>query len=296
MIRPRVVQYAWLVLGVGGAAYALWATIGSAGEAPLPALARWPVAFGFSSLSVVAASKAWVTLFEALGSHRQLARALYVSQLGKYLPGGGIFQAVGAVGMSRGTEVSTARAAMAVPVTALATAAACAVIGTGLAFSESRVEGRAAWFFLLGFLAPAGLYRPVSVVCVQLLRRVTSRVPHPDDLPSQRSMLHSAAWTFVSVSCTCGSFAVLAAPLVDSAVASLVSAFAVAWLAGFLIVPLPGGVGVREAALVGILSASATGLLAAAIAHRIVTILAEVSAVSVHIAHSGAGGRSQTDG
>ncbi|MGH8874489.1 MAG: hypothetical protein ACRDVM_04450, partial [Acidimicrobiia bacterium] len=75
-------------------------------------LAPWQAVAGAGALGLVGlagAGRSWAILFDRAESSR-LRSVLYFAQLGKYLPGGGIWQAIGQVGMSTSEGVSAARA------------------------------------------------------------------------------------------------------------------------------------------------------------------------------------------
>jgi uncharacterized membrane protein YbhN (UPF0104 family) len=153
-----------------------------------------------------------------------------------------------------------------------------------LSFADTTLPGWARVLCLVGFATPLVLWRPLMAAAVRGAGRMFRRVPPPDDLPSQRAILVSAAWNAVSLVATALGYAVLVQPLgTDTDLASLVVVFMVAWTAGFVVLPLPSGVGVREAVLVGLISGAAASSVGASVAHRIVNIVVEVTAVLLYL-------------
>lgn len=282
-MNRRILLPVLLIAGVAAAVASLWAATNASDDSAIPSLQNWAGALVLSGGAMFTSGRAWSSLLAGRANDRSLIGALYVSQLAKYLPGGGVLQAAGAVGLSTGDDVSTARAAVAVPVSSLLTVAACGVIGAGTAIVGSGAADWIRWLSLLGLLGPILLHRPIMVEVVRALRRVSKRFPAPDTIPSQPRILRGAAWTSASMLCTSLSFGVLVDPLVDPGVPELTTTFALAWMLGYVIVPLPGGLGVREAALVGLLGGSAVPVVAGSVLHRIVIIAAELTIVAGHL-------------
>src|SRR6266516_7535109 len=77
------------------------------------------------------AGRGWGSLLTGEASGAALASGYYTSQLGKYVPGG-VWQAVGQVGLARRAGVSTSSAVTAFPVHAIAQATAGGTVGAGL--------------------------------------------------------------------------------------------------------------------------------------------------------------------
>jgi len=263
----------FLVGGLFAAGLALWQSVASAGDEVLPPASRWIIAALFAGLWLVFAIEAWVGLFEAPNQRQTLTGALVLSQLGKYVPGGGIVQVTGMVAMSRSDHVSTSRLALGPPVVGLSALAAGGVAMGAISIFDTSLPGWARVLGLLGWLAPMLLWRPVMAFSVGVIRRIIPRTPPPDDLPTQRSIILSGGWTAAAMFATGMAYAVLVEPSYEeSHLLSLALAYMVAWTAGFLVLPLPGGIGVREAVLVWLIGGSATSVVGASIALRIINI------------------------
>lgn len=285
MLTRRLLVGSFLVGGLLAAGLALWAALGQADEEVLPPPGRWVLAALCAAVWLYTATRAWVALFEAPAQRRTLTGAMLLSQLGKYVPGGGLVQVTGMVAMSRSDQVSTSRLALGLPVIALSVVATGGVAVGALSLADTALPGWARVLCLVGFASPLVLWRPLMAAAVRIAGRVFRRVPPPDDLPSQRAILVSAAWNAVSLTATALGYAVLVQPLgTDTDLVSLVVVFMVAWTAGFVVLPLPSGVGVREAVLVGLISGAAVSSVGASVAHRVINIVVEVTAVLFYMA------------
>lgn len=278
----RMLVAGFLTGGVFAAALALWQAISSAGSEVLPPTSRWISAAVLAILWLYTAARAWVALFEAPEQQRTLTGALVLSQLGKYVPGGGIVQVTGMVAMSRNEQVSTTRLALGLPVVGLSAVAVGGVALAGLSVADTTLPNWARALCLLGLLAPLLLWRPVMATTVRTARRLVHRIPSPDDLPSQRAIAISGGWTALSLLATGIGYALLAQPLTgETDIATLTLSFIVAWTVGFLVLPVPGGIGIREVVLIGLIGGSVGSIVGASIAHRIINIVVELSAVGL---------------
>lgn len=282
MKTRRALVGGFVAIGLGAALLALWAALGSAHDEVLPPAWRWPVAAALAVVWLATAAAAWVVLFdvETAAERHGLTGALLLSQLGKYIPGGGIVQVTGMVAMSRGERLGAARLALGVPVIGLSVVAIGGVAVAGLSVADTSLPGWARVACIAGIAAPVVLWRPFMATVLSGARRIIKRIPAPDALPSQRAILVSTAFTAVSLSATSLGYAVLVQPLRDERdLVSLTLVFVVAWTAGFLVLPVPGGLGIREVVLVGLIGGAATSIVGAAIAHRVINIAVELVAV-----------------
>ena len=266
------------MLGAAGLVYAVVKTAGDYDGNLQPGALALGAAVVLALCSLVATGRSWATLLGVRGADRRDAvGALYLSQLSKYLPAGGLLQAVGQVSMSAGRAVSVARAAVAYPVAALEVVVSGALLASGLALRHDLP----AWARLLAAVAPlavGALHPTVLRAVLTLAGRVSSRVPDVTHLPAGATIRRSAGWAMVNMAATSAVFTVLVRSIAPgTGVLAVFSAFAAAWVIGFLLVPFPSGLGVREAVLlVAVPSLSPAELLAASLAHRIVTVVAEV--------------------
>jgi uncharacterized membrane protein YbhN (UPF0104 family) len=272
-----------LVVGLAGLALAVAGTLDDARDQVLPDPGALAAAAGLSIVAILASGRAWVALFhDALESRAHRVRFegdYYVSQLTKYVPAGGAVQAASQVSLASASGVPLGRVALAFPVSAVASIAAGATLGAGLVLA-SDLPGWARALALVGLASPVLLHRRLLARVLQTVRRFVPRVPAPDRLPDQGSILRFYAWALVSIGATASAYAILLGSLDGGASpAVVVFASAMSWTIGFMALPLPAGIGVREAVLVAALpGVAAAPLLAASLAHRLLAIGAEILA------------------
>jgi hypothetical protein len=241
--------------------------------------APWHVA-GAGALilaGLAGAARGWVCLFEGQGSEKTLTEAFYMAQLGKYIPGG-MWQAVGQVGLSRRGGVSLVQATAAFGVQALTVVAAGGTVGATLAVVGFHLPVGVRVFALLGPALVLPLRRTWMARLLGPLVRLSENTGI-EALPSQGAILRSYGWGIWSLVWIGAAFALLARSLqITGAPAALVPAFALAWTIGFLAVPFPSGLGIREAVLISAVGspAGAAPVIVASVVHRLVTMLDEV--------------------
>ncbi len=272
-----------LAAGIAGLA---WAMRSSWRETHDRALPGWPLILlavvGMLAFLVLS-EQGWAALFEGRVDRRRLARSYYLSQLGKYIPGG-IWQPAGQVGLSVGESVTTRRAALTFGLfLAQLMAAALLVAGLGLAFLGAGLP--VAVRVVAGVAGSAGLAfrRPVAEVVSRLVP-VRWR-PDLGGLPAPDAFRRGLAWSTAAMVAQGAAFGVL---LLGTGAGgrgpwSFGPAFVAAWLAGFVAVPVPTGVGIREAVLVALLGhhVPVASILVASLAQRLAGGVADVLAVGV---------------
>ena len=283
MNRRRLFQAGVLLVGLAGLAVAVAGTVDDARDQVMPDPGALAVAAGFSLAAILTSGRAWVALFQDVlrdrGHRIRFESNYYLSQLTKYLPAGGAVQAASQVSLAASGGVPLGRVALAFPVSAIASVAAGATLGAGLVLA-SELPGWARALALVGLAAPALLHRRFLAAVLTAVRRFVPRIPAPDQLPNQQSILTFYAWALVSIGCTAAAYAVLLHALDgEPSPAVVLCASAMSWTIGFLAIPLPAGIGVREAMLVAVLpGVGAAPLLAASLSHRLLAIGAELAA------------------
>jgi len=279
----RALIAAAIATGLGATGLALWSAIVSTDDKILPPASRWVAAFGFAVLWLWTAARAWVALFDRPAERRSLTGALYMSQLGKYVPGGGFVQISSMVAMSRSDTLGASRLALGLPIVGLSAVAAGGLALAGLSVADTTLSGVSRVFCLGGLAAVGLLWRPLMVITIGSLRRFIRRLPDPELVPAQRAILVSFGWTAASLGATSAGYAVLVEPLRDDRdVVSLALVFAVAWVAGFVVLPLPAGIGVREVVLIGLIGGGLESVVGASVTHRVINIVAELAMVGWH--------------
>lgn len=284
MTRPRFGHLFRLGFGIAGGTamlVALFTTWDRATEAILPS---WS-AVGWSLVAVtgglVGAGRGWAALFDRRHAAR-LRSAFYVAQVGKYLPGGGLWQAVGQTEMSRSDGLPAARAAAGFVVHGVVQLVAGLALGS---LSSFGAPGPAGVRVLLGggLLAALLLRRDWLVHVLRWSSRIIPRGAAEFAPPEQPRILRSFAWALTAVLGSGLGFAFLLHGLAPGfPIPYAATAFSLAWAIGFAAVPFPSGLGVREAVLAFLLPGATAQVLAAAIALRLSLIVAELgfSAVS----------------
>jgi len=253
----------------------LFATWDRATQSILP---PWgAVAWSLASVTggLIGAGFGWAALFEEAHSAR-LRAAFYVAQMGKYLPGGGLWQAIGQTEMSRSEGLSATRAAAGFLVNGVVQ------LVTGLAFGSLTALGSAgppAGRVLLG----AGILSLVLLDRAWLARvlrwsaRVFPSLASDLEAPTQSRILRSFAWMLTAMLGASLGFALLLHGLAPgTSIPYAASAFSLAWALGFAALPFPSGLGVREAALAFLLPGATAQVIAASIALRLVSIAVEL--------------------
>jgi hypothetical protein len=280
-MSSRTVRTLGLLLGAAGLALAVWTTADDLEGTNLPDLPALATAGVAAVVSLLAAGRSWARLVDAGTAKAEVLGALYLSQLSKYLPAGGVVQAAGQVTMSSQPSIPLARAATAFPIAALEVVVAGALLSLGLLGNDELPP----WLRAACAVAPASalLLHPRALrVALTLARRVSGRVGDGSHLPDGRAVLVSSTWALLNMAATTTAFVVLADSVVpDVPLATTWSAYAAAWVVGFLVIPVPSGLGVREAVLVlAVPQIEAGALVAASVGQRLVTLVTEVAVVA----------------
>lgn len=287
------------VAGLTFLAVTFWRTWDRSSEVLVPAWWRLVVAFVLLTVAMALTYRAWAQLLPPDVRGRSLSAGFYVSQLGKYVPGG-VWQAIGQVGYATRAEVSLPRAATAFVVFAFTQAGAGAVVGAGIALFGTELDG----WLRLAVLAPLGILimldRRWLVWVITWYRRrrpqpLVSAAPGAIDgdttvpadtreavqalVPAQAAILRAGVWCLGVILAMGSAFAVLVTGLVpEASFPTVVSGHAMAWMVGFVAVPFPSGLGIREAVHILLLgpSVGTATLIAASVYFRLAQMLAEL--------------------
>jgi len=285
--RRLVIRVLRIVLAAAGLAFLVIALVDTWSRSS--ELLRSPVRLVFAFVIVVASLMLWSRAWSALLEHEADARALrhgfYLSQLGKYVPGG-IWQAAGQVSLARDAGADLTRASTAFVVLAVAQVAGAATVGglTALFAPDLPTPYRVA--VIAGLLLSLLVYRGWMVATLRLAGRVVKRLD-VTGVPSQRAILHSYAFAAVATAVASASFALITRPHDAGLAFAALSAFATAWWIGFVAIPFPSGIGIREAVLLAALRTPLTSgvVLGAAIGQRLVSIVAEATLIGTTGTH-----------
>lgn len=285
--RRLVWRIARVVLGAAGFAFLIVALVDTWDRSQR--LLRSPVRLGCAFLIVIVSLMLWSRAWSALLGHEAEPRALrhgfYLSQLGKYVPGG-IWQAAGLVSLGRDAGADLARASTAFVVLAVAQVAGAATVGGLAAIVAPDLPTPFRVAVIAGLGLAALVYRGWMVAVLRLVARVVKRLD-VSSVPPQRAIVRSYAWSVGATAAAASAFTVIAQPH-DAAIGiAAFSAFATAWWIGFVAVPFPSGVGIREAVLLGALRTPLGSgvVLGAAVGQRLVAIAAELTLIGATGTH-----------
>ncbi len=243
------------------------------------ALKAHPPSFApsWSALSLLAlaiflfvASEAWRAWMGALGEpmgRGHAFRVFYLSNLGKYLPGG-VWNFVGRVGLAQRDGIS----ALGVSISILLEMA-CQLVGATLValptllffpalFFPSTLPSRPLVGVGVLLLVALGLVLAMNpkvmnlalAIGEKLLRRSIPRIPTSYGFILRMLLVYWANWLLLSLAFAALAQALLPEVLSLSEVFVMVGAFALACNAGVFVFFLPGGLGVREVVLALLLS------------------------------------------
>lgn len=279
--RPSRARILLGLFYVGGSIFVLVAvtsTLDRAAGRISPTPAAVAIAFCFSSLALRSTARGWVELIAADASRHELARSVYVSQLGKYVPGG-VMQAAGQLGMATRAGVPLRDALPAYLAYAGQVAAASLLLGSILVTQVSVVGGSWAVIGGLGSIAILAAWRPVAAGALRWAARVLPRISRMGQLPAQASLYRCFARQLLFALGQGAAFATLLRALDPGApILAAVAAHSFAFGVGLLAVPVPSGLLVREGILIAILHSSVPGgsVVTAAIFLRLIAISTEV--------------------
>ncbi|MCK6211781.1 flippase-like domain-containing protein [Georgenia sp. EYE_87] len=261
LLRSRSLRIGFLLAAL---AAGVWAVGSQWGEVRL-ALASIPVSAVFGALAlslvyVVLTMASWRVLLTDLGSRLSLGAAsqvFFVSQVGKYIPGG-VWNVLAAAEMGADHAIPRRRSVSVMVVSILVsivTGLALAVLAMVLAPPRvARDFGWVGWFLPLFavVLAPPMLNRLLGIVL-----RLTRRPPLERPL-TMRGVTLASVWSLLAWVVAGAQVWLLAGALgLELSVGTFalaVGGYALAWTAGFLVVVVPAGVGVREAVLAAVLA------------------------------------------
>lgn len=269
--RRRLLRIAFGVVAVAFVALALFSTWDETREQKLADPSTLVLAGVVVVVTLTGGGMSWLALF-GKDAPRRLVADFYLAQLGKYIPGGGIWQAAGQVGLSTSKELSATRVTSNLAVHAVIQLSGALTIGGFLAFN-ARLP---VWLRLLcglGLAAPLILHRSWMAFLLDRLGgrlRLDSTQTSP---PDQRTIIRSFLWGLAPIAGFSLAFALIIHDLQPGAgILRDAPAFAMAWAIGFAMVPFPAGLGVREAVLIALVGGSTAVTVAASITLRLLAI------------------------
>lgn len=265
VLRSRWVRGLFLLTALAFGVWAVssqWTAVSAALAAisPLTVAGVLVVSLGYVFLTMLS----WRAVMTDLGSPLTVAaasRVFFVSQVGKYLPGG-VWNIVAAAEMGADHRIPRRRSVSAMAVSILVsivTALLLAVAAVLLGPTDIRQDyGWVAWtlplFALL--LLPPVLNRLLGVA-LGLVRRPALEQPLTGAGIARSAGWALAGWLLAGLQVWLIATGVGMAPT-PATFALAVGGYALAWTVGFLVIVMPAGVGVREAVL-GMLLAGQLG-------------------------------------
>lgn len=283
-LRSTPVRVGFLVIALAAAVYAVvkeWDSIvaAAAGMSPWPLVGSLAASLVYVFLTMLA----WRALLADMGTRLPLRPSFsifFVSQLGKYLPGG-VWNILAAAEMGADHEIPRRRSVSVMIVTVIVST----VTGLGLAvatmpFAPDAVSSSYGWTVFALPVFVIVLVPPVLNRILAVALRVTGRPPL-EHAVSWRGIGVCVAWTVLSwllAGVQVWFLAVgLGMPASPATLALSVGGYAMAWTVGFLVIVVPAGAGIREAALAIVLAGSLSrgGVVAAVLISRVVLTVAD---------------------
>jgi uncharacterized membrane protein YbhN (UPF0104 family) len=237
-------------------------------------------------LAQVALWRSWHALLSGTGTpvprSRESALIFFVSQLGKYAPGG-VWTVFAQAELGAARKVPRARGA----VVGLASLIVLAVTGTALGVVALLASPQAFAAYWWTLLIPAAGVIVLSPRVLNRLVRVALRLTSPRTTAiaiDAGSILRAVAWC-LTWWIAAGVHAYVLARSLSPAVrpAAVIGSFALAWVVGLLVVIAPAGVGAREGALVLLLGDAVTtsDALALGLVSRALFILGDLACAAL---------------
>ena len=279
-LRRRLVRVGFGVVAVAFVGYTLFRTWDEAQGQVLPD----PATVGLASLllvsTLIGGGLSWYALFGP-DAPRRLMADFYLAQLGKYIPGGGIWQAAGQVGLSAGRELSATRVSSNLAIHAVILVSAAFSLG-GLLVLATDLPGWLRMVCGLGLAAPLFIHRSWMAY---LLRRVGGWLRLDTEQlvpPRQQVIVRSWLWSFVPITGFSAAYGLIVHSLEPGVgIWRGAVSFAMAWAIGFVLVPFPAGLGAREAILVALVGGPTAVIVAASLTVRLIAIGGDLVLASV---------------
>lgn len=249
-------------------------------------LVRALAAVGLTMVALRVSAEAWrVTVGCVAGEMPRSAatRVFFVSQLGKYLPGG-LWTILAQVERARIYGLSHAKMGVAgLLFIGLHVVTGIVVAAVALPWGSRQVYAEYWWMALFALPALVSLFPPVLRWSIDRALRLLRRPPLEQQLPARAVGQMVAAFMVVWLIYGASVF-VLAQPLLvqevrGGAFLSVLGTWAAAWVIGVVIIPAPAGLGPREVVIFLLLSPviGAAGATSLAIALRVLHTFSDLT-------------------
>lgn len=273
--RRRLVRIGFGGVGLAFVAVALWRTWDESQGGLLPNAPTFIVAGLVMMVGLVGGGLSWFSLFGE-NAPRGLIADFYLAQLGKYIPGGGIWQAAGQVGLSVGRGVTATRVSTNLVMHGLIQLISGLTLGGLLVFTDDL----SLWLRVLcglALMSPLLLHRSWMAIALSRLGGIL-RVDAAETVPpDQRDIIRSWLWSLLPIISFSGAYGLMVHALEPGVgIARGAVAFAMAWALGYAMLPFPAGLGVREAALVVLAGGATATVLATSLVVRLLAIAGDV--------------------
>lgn len=275
-IRRRLVRIGFGGVGMVFVGVAFWRAWNESQQQVLPGGLTLLLAGLLVVGGLVGGGLSWIALF-GKRAPRGLIADFYIAQLGKYVPGGGIWQAAGQIGLSTGHGLTATRVAANMVVHGVIQLAAAFTLG-GLVVLARDLPLWLRMVSGVGLAAPLLLHRTWME---HVLNRVGRwlRLDLRDIVPpDQKSIILSWLWSLVPIAGFGIAYGIMIHTLAPGiGVWRGAVPFAMAWGIGFALLPFPAGLGIREAALILLVGGSTAVVLATSLALRLLAIAGDVT-------------------
>lgn len=260
LLRSPAVKLTFLAIALAGAT---WAIV-SQWDNLVAAISRlpWyvtPVCLVIALVYVFLTMLSWRAVLADLGSRlsvRQAARLFFVSQLGKYVPGG-VWNYLAVVEMGAEHEIPRRRSLSAMVVSILISIITAGILALpGIAFADVLPTDVRVWLLVLIPVAACMLIPRVLNTLISFALRLAKRPPleHPLTLGG---ITVSSGWALVGWAVSgllIWTLAIhLGMPATGESYVLAAGGYALSWALGFIVFFMPAGIGVRELVLAAML-------------------------------------------
>lgn len=286
LLRSIAVRISFLAIAL---AMAIWAVVTQWDDitTAVAGMSTWLLAGSLlaSICYVVLTMLAWRVLLADMGTYLPLsaaARIFFVSQLGKYLPGG-VWNILAAAELGADHQIPRRRSVSVMAVSVIISIVTGLALTTGtMPFAPQEVAQQYWWTFLLLPVFLIVLLPPVLNRLLLVALRLTGRPPLEVPI-SWRGMFLAAGWTLASWAVAGLQVWLLAIglgmPMSPATFLLAVGGYAMAWTIGFLVIFVPAGAGVREAVLALVFAGTLPrgGVIAVVLLSRVVLTAADLA-------------------
>jgi hypothetical protein len=260
-----LLRWGLAILLLAGVAYQFARSYAQLRASPATFAPGWSaVSIGALVVFLFVASEAWRAWMASLGERigrRTAFRLFYLSNLGKYLPGG-VWNFVGRVGLAQREGISAVRVSISILLEMACQIVAATLIALPtLPFFSAKPSFVGPTTLTITALGLVLAMHPkimnlALAIGEKVLRRSIPRIPTSYVFILRMLLVYSANWLLFCLAFAALARAIVPEPLSSSEVLVIVGAFALSYNAGVFAFFLPGGLGVREVALVFLLGSS----------------------------------------